>query len=366
MPEDIKDPVEVTDPVQTNEEFDVGFDEADKLSLGDRPARQPKKVVEEKAVVPVTETPAKAKVDKKAKTVVEKPVEAKPVEKKTELVVEEKPKTVLEKAEEALKVLEPATESKNVLDLLPARHADMKEHVKTQAFTDWIKAQPQDVQDAAQSGDVSDAVEVSVLFKNHLKAQDSAKATTKSEVKELVKKYGDLAVVVDGNSRKLSEMATEYGSELFEALGAMAKAISDEGRVPAKQDTKTLDTLTQLQGELADMKAQAEYRDEVMVAHPDYTKITKSKEFWAAIEKAPPSIQRLVKSPSADHGILVLDWYKESQAMAAGAEGKEQASDRREKVNGLLSESVGAQKRRSETSTLTDEFDDGWEKGAAK
>jgi hypothetical protein len=352
-------PLEVSgsDQAENSPEFDSAFD----LAVDGK----------DKSVTVEVEKESSSK-EKVAEKTDEKTPAASEKEDKTD---DQKPKTAMERAEELAKSL-PAEDANgqqatpppvDVFNQLPPEYAWAKNAVASGKIDEFLKSQPKAIGKLLKSADVDDVQYVMDLY---AKSQQKTAEPTKQEVKALMEQYGNVSFKApDGTQKTLSAIAEEYGNtEVFEAIAALNRAML-EGNSKGADNSQNF---SELQSELATMKANQAFWEDVLEVHPDARKLMKSGklEEWVKT-KATDGIKRLYRSPNTEHAILVLDAMKESLAAESKSEADKKAGEKKKLIDGLHGESLRP-KRENKTSTSSAEkespsdFDEGFEAALRK
>lgn len=275
--------------------------------------------------------------------------------------------TAYQRAEKAAKELDaPSSEEKSVVDDLPERYAKL---ANEDALQEWIATQSSDIKQKASSNKIKDAIEVLDMYEASKHKPDAASKEEKKIIKSLVSQFGDRKFTApDGTERTIKELVTEYGNdELMEAAAVLADAIAESREASRpKEKADAQDRVDALQQRLDAVVQQQAFWESILDAHPDGKSLVKSGKVGEWVKSQPEFIQRLYKSPVAEHGIRVLDAYKEFAARESTGDAKSKASDRKQKFDGLHGESLSSKKtiKSAAAKDPSDDFDDGFEAGS--
>lgn len=299
--------------------------------------------------------------------------------------------TALDKAEAAAKALDakpPAKDAANpdeepvdIMDSLPPEYAWAREARESGKLSEFLAKQPKAVQKIANSGDADDAVYFLDLYKKSMQpAPAAAPATTPAEKSAMLAQLGGMKFTApDGTEKTLRAIADEYqNEELLEAIFSGVKSMIDQsgGAKTAQSDTGAIDKLQQrldaMKAERDQEKALEGYMKQVRKAHSDVDDLLESGMLhkWVTT-KGTDGLKRLYRSPNPDHGVLVLDAFKEAMAKEAGEPATESAAAKAKGLAALHGDSARsgrkpqtlAPKDGDDAGTQKD-FDEGFDAGS--
>ncbi len=215
------------------------------------------------------------------------------------------------------------------------KHPDVDDIRNSREFLeDWLPEQTSDIQYKATEGNVADAVEVLSKFKAETgrdsgrrdgdarlsDSGESRKGGLRSDrFKDLTLRIGDRNVTLG----ELRDGEDGYGTEIFEAMAAMAEAMSEDAiqkgtEKPVQSVTEAQRTINRLSSRLEALEGQVTANQEVARAHPDYVAVQSSNEFqkWKNGLKDGALKDMAHEPQDGSETVLVLDAYKEHQAKA--------------------------------------------------
>lgn len=215
------------------------------------------------------------------------------------------------------------------------KHADVDDIRSSREFLeDWLPEQTSDIQYKATEGNVADAVEVLNKFKADMGRDSGSKATgaRESDNEELRKgglrsdRFKDLTLRIGDRNVTLGELRDGedgYGTEIFEAMAAMAEAVNEDAiqksaEKPVQSVTEAQRTINRLSQRLEALEGQVTANQEIARAHPDYVAVQSSEEFerWKSGLKD-GALKDMAQYPQdGSETVLVLDAFKEHQAKA--------------------------------------------------
>lgn len=245
-------------------------------------------------------------------------------------------------------------EEKSVLEELPEGYKDAGEIIQTDTFKAWFDKAPKHIQKLAMEGGVDGACAVIDFYRSHI-AQQTAKAaqSTPAAARRIMEGLGDLEMLqADGSKIKVSEYLKDMG-DIGEAIAVIASQVGGKQQ-PSKPGIEP-SRIEKLESELAELR----WWEGVTTEHSDARKVIKGQGFKDWAKTASPAIQRLIRSGTVEHTVLVLDAFKEAQVAAAKAKTATTGKDR---TNALHSDT--ARGRSTDKSKVPDDFDDGFETGA--